>query len=425
MKGYIFMSAKETERIPILENLVAKRIKQKHAAAQLKLSVRQVRRILARYKQKEVAGLVHKNQGQRSNRAIDQKEKDRAITLMRQYYHDFGPTFAHEKLKEHHGISFGVETLRKEMIKQHIWMPTKRKVENFHPYRERRACIGELVQLDGSPFAWFEERGDTCTLLAFIDDATSKIMDGEFVNYEGTFTLFGATEHYLTTHGKPLALYVDKHSTFKVNRHATIEEELRDCQIQSQFARAMAELGITLIFAHSPQAKGRVERLFETLQDRLVKELRLAGISNKTEGTRYFREVYLPKHNGKFAVLPQDKANLHRSLLPTDDLSRIFTIQSTRMVTKDLILQYKNTRYQLLPSNGYHYTLRRAKVTVEEKQDGTVTFRYKDRTISWAIAQQEVKRTTPAQVVSAKTFQERRVYIPGPDHPWRRGFMVA
>src|SRR3989344_8887248 len=277
------------------------------------------------------------------------------------------------------------------MTEGNLWLPKKKKVKDLHPYRERRACLGELVQLDGSPHLWFEDRSPSCTLLAFIDDATSRIMDGMFVDHEGTFNLFEATEHYLKTNGKPLAFYADKHSTFKVNRQANVEEDLKDKQAQSQFGRAMNELNIEFIFANSPEAKGRVERLFETLQDRLVKEMRLKGISDKKEATRFFREEYTPFHNSKFAVPAKEKANLHRYLLPTDDLKKIFTIQSKRRVSKDLIVRYKNTRYQLLPAAGYRYTLRHAAITVIEDKKEKISFMYKDKTIQNKIAVIEVQ----------------------------------
>ena len=366
MEGNINMSAKEAERIAVMENLIAKRIKQKYAAGQLDISVRQTQRLIGKYKKDGVEGLTHKSRGRKGNRAINQKEKDRAIDLIRKYYPDFGPTFALEKLSENHGILFGVDTLRKEMIAANLWKAKSRKINDIHPYRERRACTGELIQLDGSPHNWFEGRCPSCTLLAFIDDATGRIMDGVFVNYEGTWTLFEATKHYLTTHGKPLAFYVDRHSTFKINRQANIEEDLKNQQARSQFSRAMNELSIEVIFANSPQAKGRVENLFGTLQDRLIKEMRLKGIKTQKEGTRFFREVYIPMHNAKFAVAPREKADLHRPVLKSDNLQRILTIQSKRLVSKDLILHYKNTRYQLLPKEGYRCTLKKATVVVEK-----------------------------------------------------------
>lgn len=424
MNGYITMSAKETERIPVLEKLTAKQMKQKDAAKLLGVSIRQIRRQLKRYIADGARGLVHRGRGRQGNRAIVQSEKDRITDIVKDHYPDFGPTFAHEKLVEHHHVTCSDETIRNIMTKANIWKPRTRKV-NTHTYRERRACIGELVQVDGSPHQWFEDRDDACTLICFIDDATSEIMSGAFMDHEGTFTYFEATEHYLTTHGKPLSWYVDKHSTFRINRQATADEDLRDTQAQSQFARAMDELHIQLIFANSPQAKGRVERLYETLQDRLVKELRLEGISDKKTATRYFRDVYIPKHNARFAVPPKECANLHRPLSPTDNLSRIFTIQSKRVVSKDLIVQYKNTRYQLIPPAGYRYTLRNASVTVEETKTSTLTIRYKNQVIPYDIAVQAVHNLRRMQVVSTKEFNENRVYIPAPDHREQREFSYA
>lgn len=420
MKGIISMSTKETERITVMDNLIEKRIKQKHAARQLGISIRQVQRMLKRYKREGAAGLVHLGRGRESNRAIPRNEKDRVISIIKKHYYDFGPTLALEKLKDRHQVAFGVDTLRKEMVAADLWKARKRKVKEIHPYRERRACLGELIQLDGSPHAWFEGRGPSCTLLAFIDDATNRIMDGLFVDYEGTFTLFEATEHYLVTHGKPLAFYVDKHSTFKINRQANIEEDLRDKQAQSQFTRAMDSLGIEVICANSPQAKGRVENLFGTLQDRLIKEMRLKGIKTKEEGTGFFRQEYIPFHNSKFTVVPAEKANLHRPLLPSDDLFRIFTVWSQRVVSKDLIVQYKNTRYQLLPEAGYRQTLKKIKITVEENREGKITFRYKDKIVSSSIAVQEIRKQKTPRVVSSKDFKQDRVWIPGFDHPWRQ-----
>lgn len=417
------MSVGETERISVLDNLVAKRIKQKHAAAQLGISVRQVRRLLKQYRREGVSGLTHKNRGRIGNRSLPKATKDQIIVLIKKQYLDFGPTLACEKLAERDGIVVSRETVRRLMIQHALWNSHARKQVVIHTYRERRSCVGELVQLDGSPHYWFEDRTAPCTLVAFIDDATSRIMDGMFVDYEGTFTLFDATEHYLKTHGKPLSLYVDKHSTFKINRQATVEEELKDLMPQSQFGRAMDQLRIELIFAHSPQAKGRVERLFETLQDRLVKEMRLEGINTTEEGTRYFREVYIPKHNARFSVLPKDPTNVHRVLLPTDDLNRVFTIQSQRVVSKALVVQYKNTRYQLDVRGGYQYLLKKARVLVEENREGVLVFRYKNKTIAYKIIQPEVRQERLIQIASAKTFQERQVYIPAIDHPWRRRFL--
>lgn len=422
MKGVISMSIKETERIKIMDNLIAKRIKQKHAALQLDISVRQVQRILSGYKKEGVTGLIHKNRGKFGNRGISANKKEEIVSLIEKNYPDFGPTFASEKLKEIHDISLSAETVRKIMTEGKLWLPKKKKVKDLHPYRQRRACLGELIQLDGSPHKWFEDRSPSCTLLAFIDDATSRIMDGAFVDFEGTFNLFEATEHYLKQYGKPCTFYTDKHSTFKVNRQANVDEDLKDTQAQSQFARAMQELNIEVIFANSPEAKGRIERLFETLQDRLVKEMRLKGISDKKEATRFFRSEYIPMHNSKFAVLPREKANLHKPLLATDYLRKIFTIKSRRLVSKDLIVRYKNTRYQLAPEAGFRYTLKHAAITIIEKRSGRVYFEYKDKIIQYKIAIKEIQKIKPVQIASSKDFNENMVRIPSADHPWKRVF---
>ena len=222
MKGYFTMSVKEADRIAIMDKLIEKRIKQKHAALQLNLSTRQIRRVMKIYKEEGKFGLIHKNRGRQGNRGITGAIKEEIISLISRKYPDFGPTLACEKLSALHGISYSDETIRKIMTEGNLWKAKNKRVKDIHPYRERRACLGELIQLDGSPHLWFEDRGPSCTLLAFIDDATSRIMDGMFVDYEGTFTLFEATEHYLSTHGKPLSFYVDKHSTFKINRQADV-----------------------------------------------------------------------------------------------------------------------------------------------------------------------------------------------------------
>jgi len=417
MKGTISMNIKETERITIMDNLIAKRIKQKHASRQLGISVRQVQRMVKRYKREGVSGLIHQSRGRVGNKAMRKEKKNSIVLLIKQQYPDFGPTLATEKLFERDGICVSEEKVRQLMIAEGLWKAKQRKHVTIHTYRERRSCVGELIQLDGSPHAWFEERNDPCTLVAYIDDATSKIMDGAFADYEGTFTLFDATEHYLKTHGKPLSLYVDKHSTFRINRQATIEEELKDTKARSQFGRAMDDLVIELIFAHSPQAKGRVERLFETLQDRLVKELRLEGISTKEEGTKYFREIYIPKHNAKFAVLPKDPVNQHRKLTIADDLSRIFTVQTKRVVSRALVVQYKNTRYQLDTKSAYQYLLRNQTILVEENKTGNIILRHKDKSIPYTIIGEIIKHPRFMQVASAKSFQERQVIIQRKD-PW-------
>lgn len=424
MNKIISMSTKETERITIMDNLIAKRMKQRHAAKQLRVSTRQIQRMVKRYKREGVLGLVHKSRGRIGNRTLSDDTKGRIVLLIKKDYADCGPTFTAEKLFERDGIAVSKETVRQLMIKEQLWNAHTKKHVVIHTYRERRSCVGELIQLDGSPHRWFEERAPACTLLAYIDDATSRIMDGEFVDYEGTFTLFGATEHYLKLYGKPVSLYVDKHSTFKINRQATIEEELKDLMPQSQFSRAMETLKIELIFANSPQAKGRVERLFKTLQDRLVKELRLLGLCTKEAATKYFRDVYIPNHNAKFAVLPKDPTNMHKVLVPSDNLTRIFTVQTQRHVSRALVVQYKNTRYQLDITGPYQYLLKNQQILVEEQRSGVLVFRHKDKTIPYKSIGQIIHQPKLVQVASAKTFTERQVLTQMKD-TWATPIMPA
>jgi len=415
---------KETERITIMDNLIAKRIKQKHASKQLGISIRQVQRMVKRYKREGLPGLIHQSRGRVGNRAMPQEKTDKIVALVKQKYPDFGPTLAAEKLTELDGISVSEEKVRLLMIQEGLWKARARKNVKIYTYRERRSCVGELIQLDGSPHPWFEDRAPKCTLIAYIDDATSRIMDGAFMDYEGTFTLFETTEHYLKTYGKPLIFYVDKHSTFNINRQATIEEELKDQKPLTQFSRAMDQLRIELILANSPQAKGRVERLFETLQDRLVKNMRLEGISTKEEGTKYFREVYIPKHNARFAVLPKDQTNAHKTLLPDDDLTRIFTVQTKRIISKALVVQYKNTRYQLDTKGAYQYLLQKQNIVVEENKNGALVFRYKGNPIPVTAIGQIIKQPKVMQVASSKTFQEGQIRALVKD-PWSTPVMPA
>ncbi len=423
-KGTISMSMKETERITIMDNLIVKRIKQKHASKQLGISIRQVQRMVKRYKRDGVAGLIHKSRGRVGNRAMNEAQKDQIVLLIKKQYPDFGPTLAAENLFERDGISVSEEKVRLLMIQEGLWKARARKHVVIHTYRERRSCVGELIQLDGSPHPWFEDRAPKCTLIAYIDDATSRIMDGAFMDYEGTFTLFETTEHYLKTYGKPVIFYVDKHSTFNINRQATIEEELKDQKPLTQFGRAMDQLRIGLILANSPQAKGRVERLFETLQDRLVKELRLEGISTKEEGTKYFREVYIPRHNAKFAVLPKDPKNLHKAMTPMTNLARIFTVQTKRIISKALVVQYKNTRYQLDTKGAYQYLMQKQNILIEENRSGILVFRYKENPIPVTAIGQIIRRPKVMQVASSKTFQEGQIKAYLKD-PWVTPVMPA
>ena len=302
MKGHFIMSNKEVNRIAIIEKLIKKEIKQRKAAQTLGLSVRQIKRLKKRYKREGTTGMIHKNRGRISNRKISDKEINRTMEIVKKQYWDFGPTLALEKLQEHHGVVFSRETLRKEMIRDGIWKPKRQRKPSIHQMRKRRDQRGELVQIDGSPHAWFEDRASECCLLVFIDDATSELLWLEFCKSETINAYFKANFGYLKKYGKPLAFYADKHSVFRINSDKNGNSSVNDSHGLTQFGRAMKELGIELICANSAPAKGRVEKANFTLQDRLVKELRLRGISTIEEANKY-----LPEFIRKFRRNPGEK----------------------------------------------------------------------------------------------------------------------
>ena len=301
------MSERELNRIEVLSDVVQGRLSAVAAASVLGLSRRQVHRLLKTFQADGPAAIRHKARGRPSNNRIDPAVREFALTLIRERYADFGPTFAAEKLAEDHGLKVSRETLRKWMQDAGIWLSRKQR-RTFHQPRRRRDCYGELVQIDGSDHAWFEERGPACTLLAFVDDATSTLMHLEFVGSESTFSYFGALERYLAAHGRPVAFYSDKHSVFRVAKQGA-----KSGHGMTQFGRALNDLNIEILCANSSQAKGRVERANRTLQDRLMKELRLAGVCDMAAGNAILPR-FLARHNAKFAKAPLRADNLHRSL---------------------------------------------------------------------------------------------------------------
>jgi len=321
----VSMSEREIDRYKVIQDILHHRMKQCHGAQILHLTSRQVRRLCRRVEKKGARGVVHGLRGLPSNHSLPPERIAEALALVKKHYADFGPTFANEKLAEGHQVHLSDSVLRKAMIQEGLWQPRKPK-ERHRAWRERRPCVGMMVQLDGSDHDWFEGRGPRCVLLIFIDDATGRILYGEFVPVEDTVNLLGAAKSYLLALGRPLVFYVDKDSIYRINRQSTVEDDLRDQQPLTQFTRAMKELDIEVVCAHSPQAKGRVERSFQTHQDRLVKELRLAGVSAIPEGNRFLREVYFPRHNARFAVPPAAPGNAHRPILPSHRLQEILSI---------------------------------------------------------------------------------------------------
>lgn len=407
------MSNREITRLEVMQRLKEKRLTQKEAARLLGISSRQVKRLWRTYRQKGAQGLVSQRRGKPSNNRLDAGLVQQALDLIKEKYEDFGPTLAHEKLTEIHGLRLSRESVRRIMIAEDIWKPKKAGKLTTHPMRERRACFGELVQIDGSDHAWFEDRGPRCTLLVFIDDATGKLLELWFVPEETFFAYGEAARHYFERYGKPLAFYTDKHSIFRVNQPQTLGKGSG----LTQFGRAMQELDIQIICAHSPQAKGRIERANQTLQDRLVKELRLRGISDMPAGNAYLPE-FRDDYNRRFAVIPRSKHEAHRPLLPADNLERILTHQEKRTLTKNLTVHYNKVIYQI-HTRRPTYAMRNAPVTVCENAQAEITILYQDKPLAYTIYHQAQRQ---AEVVTTKSLdhQLRQPKPPAANHPWRQ-----
>jgi transposase len=376
MQGDVVMSIKTLGRIDIVEKLVRKEMTQKQAAVVLKITVRQVKRLVRVFKKSGVAGLAHQAKGKQGNNRTNQQKLDAAMEIIKDKYWDFGPTLAQEKLQENHKLTFSVERLRQEMITVGLWKTKSRRKAQVHQSRERRACFGELHQLDGSPHDWFEGRGPRCNLNVDIDDATG-IPLLEFNVVETAQGYFSLVEKHLLTYGIPLAFYTDKHGIFQINHPTNVGHKKPSLMDEydglTQFGRAMKELGITLIPANSPQAKGRVERMNSILQDRLVKELRLQNIST-IETANAFLPQFTRDYATRFAIPARSTVNMHRKLPLNLDLSQILCIKETRVLSKNLACQFQGMTFQIKTRRSA-YALRQMTITLYQRYDGTVTIR--------------------------------------------------
>lgn len=336
--GWVLMSERELRRAEVLASVVNGHLTATAAADVLDLSRRQVHRLLGAFRDGGAAALRHKGRGRRSNHALSDDLRDRVLALVREFYGDFGPTLLAETLEERHGLSVSRETLRIWMSEAGLWL-SRRQRRTVHQLRLRREHLGELVQIDGSEHRWFEDRGPPCSLLVFIDDATGRLMQLRFVKSESAFSYFEALRGYLDAHGRPLAFYSDKHSVFRVAK-----TEAKGGRGMTQFGRALSELGIEILCANSSQAKGRVERVNRTLQDRLAKEMRLAGVSTM-EADNAHLAGFVERFNARFAVPPARPQDLHRPLMLTPErLSDILAWRETRHVGADLSLSYERKR---------------------------------------------------------------------------------
>ncbi|BDB30168.1 ISNCY family transposase (plasmid) [Cupriavidus sp. P-10] len=356
---------RELDRLKIVQAVVDGQLRPGVAAERLEITDRQFRRLLERYRQEGASGLVSRRRGRPSNNRMPADRESVALGLIREHYADFGPTLAAEKLRERHGLTLSKETIRRLMTVAGLWVPRKQRPPKVYQPRNRRACYGELIQIDGSDHRWFEERAPACTLLVYVDDATSQIMELRFTHSESTFTYFAATRAYLERHGKPVAFYSDKASVFRVNKKGATSGDGH-----TQFARALFELNIEGICANSSQAKGRVERTHLTLQDRLVKELRLRGI-NTMEAANAFMAEFIADYNARFAKAPRNDHNAHRPLRPDENLDLIFAWREPRCVSKSLTIQYDKMLY-LLADTPEHRKLAGRYIDVYHYPDGRI-----------------------------------------------------
>ena len=409
------MSEKEIKKTEMMSQLAEKQITQRMAAEHLGISIRQVKRLWNKYQKQGAEGLINKSRGKPSHNQLDDELKKKVVNLILERYRDFGPTLATEKLAELHGIKISDESVRKIMIAEGLWKHRRKRKLRVFQMRERRACFGELIQIDGSDYDWFEGRSPRCTLLVFVDDATGKLVELWFVPHESFFGYCVAARHYFERYGKPGAFYSDKHGIFHINHpNATSGDGMTD------FGRAMNDLGIEIICANTPQAKGRVERANKTLQDRLTKELRLHNISTPEEANQWLPE-FMEDYNNRFATTPRSDANFHLPLSKTDNLDLILCRKETRTLSKNLTFQYHKTIYQIHVDRPT-YAMRNTTVTVLEKPDHEVIVLYNNRSINFDVYYQQQKQAevVPSKSIDHAMINASKAHTPPPDHPWRK-----
>lgn len=409
------MTIKEANRLSIMRQVDKKMLSLRKAREELDLSLRQVLRIRKRYLLEGEMGLISKHRGKTSPNRIDPKLKTEVIEILRRSeYTGFGPTLATEKLKERHGIYLSDETIRKWMIEEELWKGKKRKIGKCYQRRQRRSRFGELIQGDGSPHDWFEGRSEPCALLQYVDDATGITTAAQFVPVEKTEGYLRLLKKHLEEYGRPLAFYMDKHSIFRVNK-----EEIKKGVGKTHFGQVLKELGIELICAHSPQAKGRVERKHGVFQDRLIKEMRLRNISS-IEEANVFLPGFLEKMNAKFGKQPTDSEDAHRALREQDDLERIFAKKETRKLSKELTFQHRGILYMIQVTNPNR--LRHALVTILTKEGKPIEVEHNGIKLAykkWSEVVYEQPRVFNNKEIAMMNWKTRQVKRPGKYHPWR------
>jgi len=404
----ITMAQHELRRLHVIRKAIDKVITQNDASEVIGVSVRQVQRMVARVRLEGDKGIIHKSRGQPSNRSIPDATRRKILGLFKATYHDFGPTLASEKLFERDKIKINDETLRLWLREEGI--PYKERKKRPHrQWRERKAHYGQMVQMDGSHHAWLEDRGPWCVFMGYIDDATG-IPFGRFYTREGTNPAMDSLKRYIIRYGIPQSVYLDNHTTYKSPKKQSIEDELKNEIALSQFERAAKELSIDVIHADSPQAKGRVERLFKTFQDRLVKDLRLENIKT-IDGANDHLKYFLPKYAKRFAVKARKIDDLHRPIPDGMDLDGILCIKTPRVLRNDFTVAHDRKLYQILDN------VRTRKLMVEDRLNGSMVIRHKDNALRFKEINGRPKKEEPK---AAYAFKLKRIYKPVPaNHPWR------
>jgi transposase len=411
----ILMNRRERHRLEMFSRVRRGEITLVKASELLGVSYRQAKRCFGRYREEGDKGLVHRLRGQPSNRQADARQKRRILSLYEKKYSDYGPTLAVECMNEDDGVTLPVETLRQWLLAAGLW----RKCRKRRPYRQRRArreYFGELVQMDGSHHDWFEGRREWAVLMVLIDDATSDVF-AWFSEGETTIAAMEAFRGYVSRYGLPRALYVDRDSIYRCDREATITENLAGKEPTTQFGRAMEELDVKVIMAHSPQAKGRVERVNGTLQDRLVKALRRAKISDLHSANRFLQEKFLLAFNRRFAKKAAKPGDLHHRVPRGLDLARVLSIRETRVVQNDWTLRFENRWFQLAATH-HKLALAGREVTVLQRLDGRLELLYRGRELSYRELPAPPQRQQEVGEVAIRSNQGQR---PAADHPWRHG----
>ncbi|MGP0104601.1 ISNCY family transposase [Rhodoblastus sp.] len=397
------MTRKEFSRLEIIVAVEEGKMSVSDAASLMRLSRRQIFRLLNRFRSIGPHGVASQKRGAPPNNGIHRAVRNLAMMLVRKYYPDFGPTLACEKLREVHDCRVSRETLRKWMIEDGLWLDRRHKLPSVHQPRNRRARVGELIQIDGSTHAWFEDRGDKCTLIAFIDDATSRIQHAAFVPSESAFDYMRETRAYIDRFGRPIAFYSDKHAIFRVNHPGAIGGTG-----MTQFGRALNEINIDILCANTPSAKGRVERCFGTLQDRLVKELRLEGVSDM-KAANAFLPTFIEQYNARFGKPPFDETDGHRPMMSDWDLTDVFAWKEERTVSNSLTLQYDKMLFLLVP-NDVTRPLARKRVTVHDYPDGRIAIRFEGRDLPYRIFD-KLQKVDQASVVDNKRLGAVLAYV--------------